>query len=117
EFSFIEEEDAVAGLRLVQIGGGPENADALLRQVLDHGPEIAARDRVDADAGFVEKQEAGFLEERAGKAELLLHAARKLAGEPAGEALEVGEGQKLVEDFRALRERQAAQVGIEVEIL
>lgn len=65
----------VAGFGLIQIGGRPEDADAFLRQVLDHLPEVAARDRVDADARLVEQQQPWLLHKRAGKAELLLHAA------------------------------------------
>ena len=53
-----------------------------LGQVVDHLPELAPRDRIDADARLVEQQQARLAQQRAGKAELLLHAAGELAGEP-----------------------------------
>ena len=116
QLAMIEKEHAIAGLGLVEIGRRPHDPDALLGQVLDHLPEFAARNRIDADARLVEEKQTRFLEERAGKAELLLHAARQLAGEPTRESLEIRQGEKLVERGRALGLRQPAQIGVQVEI-
>ena len=116
QLAVIEKEHAIAGLGLVEIGRRPHNPDALLGQVLDHLPEFAARNRIDADARLVEEKQTRFLEERAGKAELLLHTARQLAGEPTRESLEIRQGEKPVERRRALGLRQPAQIRVQVEI-
>src|SRR5690606_26038848 len=53
QFARVEQEDPVTGLRLVEIGGRPQDADALAGEFLDHGPQVAPGDRIDADARFV----------------------------------------------------------------
>src|SRR5688572_25579736 len=55
--------------------------------------------------------------QRAGEPELLLHAARELAGETVLERLEVREAEEPFEPSRALAPWHAEEVGVEVEVL
>jgi hypothetical protein len=43
--------------RFVQIGSAPDDADALLDQGIDHAPELAPRDWIDANARLVEQKQ------------------------------------------------------------
>src|SRR5215831_3600893 len=47
---------------------------------VDQVPELAARQWVNASGGLVENEQVRIVDQRAAKAELLLHAAGKLAG-------------------------------------
>src|SRR3546814_20468369 len=113
--NLVEEEDGIATLRLVEIGGGPDDADALSRQGLHHGPEFPPRDRVDADARLVQEQQGRRPQERAGEPELLLHAAGQPPGQAARERSQSGEAQQPVEGRRALaggsEERRVGEEG------
>ena len=81
--ALMQQQHAAAARRLVEIGGGPDHAHALgaaLRQHRrDDRPELAARCRIDADRRLVQQQQARARQQRAGQAELLLHAAGQLA--------------------------------------
>ena len=112
----MQQVDGVAAFGLVEIGGRPQHADTLADQGLDHRPQLTARHRIDADARLVEQQQPWLFQESAGETELLLHSARKLAGQPRLEALEIGELEQPVEARLARLADQAAQVGIEVEV-
>ena len=113
----IQQIDAVALLGFVEIGGGPQYADAFAGQFLHHRPQFAARDRVYAHARFVEQHQLRRADQRAGQAQLLLHPARKPARQPVLEPGEVGEGKQAGEGLLPLLGRQGAQLGIKVEIL
>ena len=59
---------------------GPVGAD-----VVDQRPELAPRERIDAGGGLVEDEQIGVVDQRAAQPDLLLHAARELAGRAIGE--------------------------------
>jgi hypothetical protein len=80
-------------------------------------PELAPRQRIDAHRRLVEQQQLGRSHQCAGEAELLLHAARELAGRAIGEAGEVGHRQQPLVALAAFLARYAVQVGVEVEVL
>src|SRR5207253_3169641 len=83
---------------------------------VDQLPELAARERIDTGGRLVEDQEVGFMDQRAAKAELLLHAARELARGPIREGGEAGVGQKLPDPVFALAfvvsKKAAEEIGI-----
>ena len=58
---------------------------ALAHQAADDLPQLAARQGIDAGRGLVEQQQLRRADQRAGQAQLLLHAARELAGQAAHE--------------------------------
>ena len=74
----IEQGQPIAALRLVEIGGGDHDGDALLAQPVENAPEVAARHRIDAGGRLVEQQHLRRVDQRADEAELLLHAAGEL---------------------------------------
>src|SRR5215831_4118542 len=76
----VDQADAIAALGFVQIRGGHENGDAVLEQLVEDGPKVAARYRVDAVGWLVEEQDFRLVQESAHERELLFHAARELAG-------------------------------------
>jgi hypothetical protein len=113
----VEHNDGGAVLRLIEVCGAPDDADALLDERVDHPPQLASRDRVDADAWLVEQQQPGRAQHGAGKTQLLLHSAGQRAGEAVGEARQIGEGQHPFESVPTLRTQDAPQVCIKVEVL
>ena len=87
----VQHDDAAAALGLVEIGRAEQHGQALLvHQVADDLPQLAPRQRIDADRRLVEQQQLGRAHQRAGEAELLLHAAGQPAGQPAAERPERG---------------------------
>ena len=93
----VEEGEAVEALGLVEVGGGDDGGDAAADHLVHDPPEVAARDRVDAEGRLVEQQHARLVDERAGEAELLLHAAGEGAGQPVAERPEVREGEEALD--------------------
>ena len=77
QFAIVEEQHRVAGLRLVQIGGAPDDDPVLGQKLPHHAPQLAPRQGVHAHARLVQQQDGRPGEQRAGQAQLLLH--------PAGE--------------------------------
>ena len=59
-----------------------------VNQSQDDLPQLPARQRIDADRRLVEQQQLRRTDQRAGQAELLLHAAGQPAGQAVGEAAE-----------------------------
>ena len=116
-FAIIQQQDLVALLGLIQIGGRPDHSDAVGDQFLDHSPQLPARDRVDADARLVEQKQAWLLEQRTCKAQLLLHAAGERARQPAGKGFQVREREQPVELLSTFAADDPPKVGIEVQVL
>jgi hypothetical protein len=113
----IDDEDIGAARGFVHIGGADDHAQVLaLDQLFENGPQIATRQRIDADAGLVEQEQVGRADQRAGKAELLLHAPRQLSGRTRGEARHVGHFQHPRKPLAPLFHRYAVEVGIKVEV-
>ncbi len=85
----------VETLGLLHVAGGHQYAHArsLGANVVDQRPELAARERVDAGGGLVEDQQLGVVDQRTAQSELLLHAARELAGRTVCKRREPGGGQ------------------------
>ena len=82
----VQHDDVIAALGLIEIGGAQQHGQALIVHQLAHDlPQLAPRQRIDADRRLVEQQQLRRAHQRAGQAELLLHAAGEPAGQPAGE--------------------------------
>ncbi|MPM00207.1 hypothetical protein SDC9_46430 [bioreactor metagenome] len=113
----VHQAQRIAALGLLEVGRGPDHRHALGGERLHHPPQLAPRDRIDAHPGFVEQQQFRLPDQRAGKAELLLHAARQLAGQPPGKAVQIGEIEQPAELRLPGRAGDAAQIGIENQVL
>ena len=92
--AFIQEQNAGALFSFIQIGRAPDDANPLIDQFIDHAPKLSPGDRIDANAWFVKQQQVGFLDEGAGKAKLLLHAAGKRSSQPVCKRCEACKSQK-----------------------
>ena len=68
-------------LGLVHVGGRDDDAHAGTpsSNVADQFPELPAGKRIDTRGGLVKDEEVGIVDQGAAQAELLLHAAGKLA--------------------------------------
>ena len=85
----MQQRHARAALGLVEIRRGHHDRDALAQELRQQLPELAARHRIDAGRRLVEQDERRLVDERAGERQLLLHAARQLAGQPRAERREL----------------------------
>jgi hypothetical protein len=118
ELAAMQHEDLGTALGLVEVGGADDHREMLfVDQLLHDFPELAPRQRVDAHGRLVEQQQRRRAHQRAGQAELLLHAAGELAGRPRREAREVGHLEHAGEALAAHILRHAVEVGVEVEVL
>jgi hypothetical protein len=118
QLAFAQHEHLAAALGLVEVGGAHDDRQLFfVDQLLHDLPELTPRERIDAHGGLVEQQQVGRAHQRAGEAELLLHAARELARGPGGEAAEVGHFHQPPIALAALAGGDAVQVGVEVEVL
>ena len=83
--SLVQQRDAGAALRLVEIRRRHHDRDALRQKLRQQLPELAPRHRIDAGRRLVEHDQRRLVDERAGERQLLLHAARQPIGEPRRE--------------------------------
>ena len=82
EFAFFDDGDAVAEvLEFAENVGGDKDGFAHALEFLEDGHHFDAGSGVQAAGGFVEEEELGVVDEDAGEAEPLLHAAAKGADE------------------------------------
>src|SRR5690606_20569744 len=84
---------------------------------VDQLPELAARQRIDARRRLVEDQEVRIVDQRAAQAQLLLHAARELAGRAIRERVEAGRGKQLADAALAFLAGMAEETSEEVDVL
>ena len=59
--------DAAAALGLVHVRRREQDGRALLQQIVEDQPEVAARQRVDADGRLVEQQDARLVDQAGGE--------------------------------------------------
>ena len=79
----LDDGDAVAVLRLVEVVRGDEDGHAALREVADQVPEPPARHRIDAAGRLVEEHDRRLVQDGAAEGQPLPPAARQFAGERA----------------------------------
>jgi hypothetical protein len=101
--AFVHQQHFAAQLGLVQIGGAPQHRHAAIGQTADHAPQLAARDGVHSDTGFIQQQDARRTQQGAGQPQFLFHAAGQLAGQPVGKAGQIGKRQQAFKAFRPRR--------------
>src|SRR5215831_2345481 len=114
----MKDDDMATSFGLVQIGRAQQNGEPFILDEMENDvPELAPRQRIDADRRLVEKYELGRAHEGAGKAELLLHAAGQPASQALGEGYERSHFQQARILTRAFGCIDAVQVGVEIEVL
>ena len=116
QFAFVHQQHVPALFRFVEVGGAPEDQHPVARQLVHHLPQLAAGNRVYADAGLVQQQHLRLAHQRAGQPQLLLHPAGELARQPVGERAERGKLQQAREGFLPRFAGDAAQVGVQVQV-
>mmetsp|Transcript_32976 Transcript_32976/g.77337 ORF Transcript_32976/g.77337 Transcript_32976/m.77337 type:complete len:391 (-) Transcript_32976:501-1673(-) len=109
----------VKGLGLLHVGGGDDDAHGrpLRADAGDQLPELRARQRVHAGGGLVEDQQVGVVDQRAAQAQLLLHAARELAGRPRQKGQQPGAAAELVDAPAPFGRAVAEQAAEELQVL
>ena len=90
--TLVHGDEVVKALGLFHVGGGDQHGHvwALGAQALDQCPELPARQGVHARGGFVEDEQVGVVHQGGAQRDLLLHAARQLAGRTGMERVERG---------------------------
>ena len=114
--ALVQEPNSMAAFGLVEIGSGGENGDALGEKRIENLPEIAARDRIDSVCRLIEQNHARRMNQRADKAEFLLHSARQVSRQTAAKLGEAGGGQQFGRPLLALLAADAEQVGIKADV-
>ena len=115
----IHRDQPIEAGRFFHIRGRDDDAHArpLGTDLVDQIPELTPGQRINARRGFVEDQQVGVVDQCAAKAQLLLHAARKLSGRPVDEGAHPGALQQFGDPFLALLLAMAKQPAEEVDIL
>ena len=125
----VNQGDAMAPLRFIEIGSGNQHGEALAGEVSERVPKLPPRHGIHACRRFIQQQDIRLGNERAHQRQLLLHAAAQLGRQPLGEAVHVKHFQiaaAALVDFRGRNVPQFAdvadvfahaQVGIEAERL
>ena len=109
----------VEALGFFHVGRGHDHrhAGALGAQGFDQAPELPARERVHAGGGLVEDQQVGVVDQRAAQPELLLHAARELAGGAVAKRCQAGGVEQALDTRLALGRALAEQPREEIDVL
>ena len=113
----IEHQHMGAALGLIHIGRRPKHRHAAHGELGHHFPQLAPGKRIDAHPRLIEQQQAGRGQQRAGKAELLLHAAGKLSRQPIRKRLQCRERQQLFKHGPTRRALKPAQLGMKVKVV
>ena len=71
----VHQRDAMAAFGFIEIRSRDQNGKAVGGKMRQRVPEFAARDGIDTGGRFVQQQNLGLRDQRAGQRELLLHAA------------------------------------------
>ena len=113
----MHERHPMTALRLVEVGRGEQDRDALARELGQRVPELAPGDRIHSRRRLVEQQHARLRHQRAGQRQLLLHAAAQAAGQSVEEALHPEHGQVALPAPRDLGPGHAPQLADVAQVL
>ncbi len=116
QFARDHEAQAIALFGFFQIVSGDENRGAGVGEAVDHGPEGAAGERIDAGGRFVEEQHAWFVQDRRAEGNALLPALRQAAGQLVFFALQTRERKDPALLLFALLFRNAVDSGEKVQV-
>src|SRR5574341_510055 len=111
------EPDPCTALGFIQVGGRNKDCHPFLEKIVEDPPEVPAGDGVHAVRRLVQKKHFGRMDQGAGKAEFLLHAARELAREPLPEGCQVAETEETLDPRRPLSPRHVVEIGVEDDVL
>ena len=119
DLAVVHRHQPVEALGFVHVRGGDHHAHLRPARAdrVDEVPELAARQRIDAGGRLVEDEQVGIVDERAAEAQLLLHAAGKLAGGTGLELLEARRREQLVDLRAALGRGQSEQSAEKIDVL
>src|SRR6267143_5378005 len=114
ELAVVDIGDMAAALGFVHVVSGDEEGDAMTGKLEEEIPELAARDRIDARGGLVEKEERRLVQHGAAESEALFPATGKLGGQ----AILIGCGAVELDNFvdAALQARGLEAVDAAVEL-
>ena len=115
--SAVKHDRPVAPLGFIQIRRAHQHGQPLVvNEIQNDPPQVAPRDRIDTHGRLVQQQQLRRADQRAGEAQLLLHAARKLARQPIGERTERGHVHQLRKFFLSLVRGHTVQIGIQIHV-
>ena len=75
ESAVVDEANTMTALGLIHVWSGQENSHAVVDELVQQGPQLAAADRIHAIGGLVEQQHLGTVEQGTGQGQLLVHPA------------------------------------------
>src|SRR5262249_27646739 len=108
---------AVALLRLLQIVGGHQDRSAGVGEAVDHPPEGAPRERIDAGGGLVQEQHGGLVHDRRAERDTLLPSSGQASRDLVFSSLEARERQDPGNLLLALAVGNPVDAGEELEVL
>jgi hypothetical protein len=113
----VEEADARGVLGLVHVRRRHDDGQAAVVQLVQHLPELAARQRIDAGGRLVEQQQIRLGDERGRQRQLLLHAAGERAGETPAKRAQADHVEQPRRPSIGLVARHAVQVAAQTHVL
>ena len=116
--AIVHRHQPIKALGFVHIGCGHEHAHArtAMADTADQRPELGARQRIDAGGRLVEQQKIRVMDQRATQAQLLLHAARQLAGRALEKRRQAGTARQVVDAAAPLGLAMAEQAREELQV-
>ena len=116
ELGHVDVADSTAALGLVHVVRGDEKGDALAGELEEQIPQRAARHRVDASGGLIQKHNFGRVDDGAGKCKPLLPSAGELAGAAIHVGLDTGQGLQFACAFGGAISGKAVDASIEIHV-
>src|SRR5216683_4761983 len=113
----MQQRDSMASLGLVQVRRRVDDRHALTHQRIQHRPEFAPRNRIDAVGRLVEQQHLRRVNQRAYQSKLLLHPTRELARETGAKLANSTRRQQFRRPRFPIDSPHAEQVRVETDVL
>src|SRR5713226_7855905 len=116
ELAVINVGDVAAALGFVHVVSGDEEGDAVSAHLEEKVPELAARDRINACGGLIEKEKLGFMQHGAAERQTLLPSTGKLRGQTIQVRSEAVECDDLLDAALEARGFEAVDAAVELQI-